>query len=147
MPYSLKTQNFAEVVHYLYYPLLNSSAATYYVNMDAYKALPDEYKKILVDEIAFASLGTYRDGKDLPQVYIDSGDPLGTFEEREDGLVDTCIKSGKVTKGTLTAEMVEALMDAVKPIWDQYAAKSPSCARMIQINRDYVQEKGLFKTK
>ena len=144
-PYSLKTQNYAEVVHYLYYPILFASPASYFVNMDAYKALPDEYKKILEDEIAYASLGTYLDGKDLPKVYIDSKDPVGNFEEREAGLVDIAVKAGKVTKGTLTPEMVKALRDGAKPIWDDYAAKSPTLARLVQLNRDYIAEKGLFK--
>lgn len=118
---------FYEVCPYYIEPPLSTATTNIAMNMDAWKALPDDLKNVIqwsATEWVYLCCRKYREQEEIMEAEFD--------------------KYG-VTIITLPEVEVEEMMEAAMKVWDDIAAKSPRCAKAVGIWKDYLKVKGRIK--
>lgn len=124
--YVLETLKLKEVVKCVVLPTIFPPLNTAYVNLKAWNKLPDDIKKI-VEDAKYEHIKTYgREGHKLDVKYIE--------EAKQRGVKLTTISDKEYRK----------LRTLSLPIWEAAAAKSKRSARLVELLKGYLKEKGMM---
>ena len=127
--YTIGTLNLWDVAKGLMGPPFGQVAGDMYVNLEVYNGLSDDLKEI-VEEAAEDAMHHY----------------LETLSTKMDEILELAEREHGVTMITLADEEYAKILEAAAPILDQTAARSPGSAKIIQLMREYLAEKGIRGT-
>jgi len=118
------------VTHMIASPNINCYSNAFLVNMNSWKKLPDDIKKILNEETRY--------------LIADQASMLDGIEGRL--AIAKAVKEYKLKLVTLPDEEVEWLRDqAYNKIWPIAAAKTPKCAKMVELLKQQMRDFGRLK--
>jgi TRAP-type C4-dicarboxylate transport system substrate-binding protein len=124
--YVLETYKLKEVVNYVILPpVLPTPMVEFYINLKAWQNLPDESKKIAEETVLEVFKWYSKASVDLDWKNMDIAKKVGV----------------KVI--TLPDEEVNKLRAMSVPVWDIAAGKSEKNARLVEILKAYLKDKGL----
>ena len=124
-PYSGISYKMFEVVKYQSWPPVYAAAnINFLVNLNAWNQLPREYQAILQEEVA--KMAEY------------------TFHESGPALEKVAREEGKKQFGSESIWLSDAefarFQQAVMPMWEEWEKKSPYCAQLVKIAKEYVNK-------
>jgi len=125
--YGTRTYKLMEVTKYIILPPVYIGMQDLFCNLDEYNKLPPDLQKIVDEAAEEAALNYYR--------------PI--YMEKETADLAKA-KAAGVKLITLPAEEYVKIRNAAMPVWDESAAKTPNCSKMVDLIREYVKEKGVF---
>jgi TRAP-type C4-dicarboxylate transport system substrate-binding protein len=114
--------------HYIVDPNMSTLVTNYIFNLDSWNALPDDIKKIIDDElVALSNWYTYIK-------------PITNY-----GIAEEAARVNGLKLVTLPSEEKVEIMKLVIPIWDSIAAKSPRCAKLVDIVKKQMRDLNRIK--
>jgi TRAP-type C4-dicarboxylate transport system substrate-binding protein len=124
-PYAGITYKMFEVAKHVSWPPIYAAAnINYLVNMNAWNQLPKDYQTILQEEV----------GKMAKFTYHESGPALEKIAREE----------GKKLYGAESTWLSDSefanFQQAVMPMWEEWEKKSPYCAQLVKIARDFAKK-------
>ena len=114
--------------HYIVDPNMSTLVTNYLFNLDSWNALPDDIKKIIEDGLV-AQSNWYTHIKQVTNWSI----------------AQEASRSHGLKLVTLPPEEKAEIMKLAMPVWDSVAAKSPSCAKLVDIVKKQMRDLNRIK--
>jgi len=111
---------------YVRYPNLNNIGCTFMFNMDSLNALPDDIRELI-----------YRDSYAILANYFAS-----VYDVENSWSLQTAVKEGYVKEIIWSEEDTAKVRKIGIGLWDEVAAKSPRCAKLIDIIKAQARDLG-----
>ncbi len=123
-PYAgLSYKMFEVAKHQSWPPIYAASNINYLVNLNAWNQLPKDYQAVLQEEVAKMAKYSYEiSGPELEKVAREEG-------KKQFGAESTWLSDAEFAR----------FQQAVLPLWEEWEKKSPYCAQMVKIARDFAK--------